>query len=173
MIAKLTTSILKKIKFAFSILGRAFVVMFRRRQGIELLRLEYFDEHLFENSYIIIQYRFRNALWYRFGSHITLEKEIKIFNLKKIEKEFNLLVYGLFRKKIYRLKFDPQLTLETSNFKTVLQNFDANLQLWEPQIVRHKFVPRITKIETMLSKIERIEPKLKINNQPYKQTDFI
>lgn len=172
MISTLAISLFMKVKFIIAILGRAFRVMFRRRQGIELLRLEYFDEHLFENSYIILQYRFRNALWYRFGNHITLEKEIKIFNLKRFQKEFDLIIYGLFQKKIYRLKFDPELFLETSNFKTVIDNFDTDLYLPEPGIARHEFTVRATNISPNLPKMGIEKPTLEFNNQPYNQTDF-
>ncbi len=119
---------LKKIRFFKIAVTRFLIILFRRRKGIELLHLKYNTQHLFDNSLITIDYRFRNAIYYKFDNHITLEKEIKIFNLTNFENEFQLAVYGFFQKKIYQLKFEPKLTLESEKFKTSFSNFRVKLE---------------------------------------------
>lgn len=120
--------LLHKLQFAFIVLGRFIRILFRWKKGIKLLKLDYTTDHVFDNSFIIINYRFRNAIWYRFGNHKTLEKEIKIFNLKNFDNEFDLVAYGFFQNKRYRLTFEPQLTLDNSNFKTSFSNLTLKLE---------------------------------------------
>jgi len=164
----------KKLKFCLAIMGRAFIILFRRKQGIQLLHLDYGDRHLFENSYIIIRYRFRNALWYRFGGHKTLEKEIKIFNLKNFEKEFDFVVYGLFRKKTYKLKFQPELSLNTQSFKTHFQKILVDLEFKSvPNLVFPVFICELPTPEVKIPKIKFAGEKITIQNNTYNQTDFI
>lgn len=114
------------------IIARFFIVLFKRNKKIELLRLDYDVNNLFNNSFIIVDYKFNNTIYYRFDGRKTLEKQIKIFNLENINNEIELVVYGFFRKKIYNLKFKPQLTINTENFKTSFSNltlalFDQNI----------------------------------------------
>lgn len=59
---------LKKIKFSFTVLRRALKLLFRANKEIFLLHLEVNTEHIFKNSYQVVRYRFRNALWYQFGN---------------------------------------------------------------------------------------------------------
>ncbi|HLO73044.1 MAG TPA: hypothetical protein VK164_03830 [Flavobacterium sp.] len=123
MISNYLLIILEKLHFLKVVIARFFSIFFRKRKGIELLLFEYNTEYLFDNSFIIINYRFRNAIYYKFGNHKTFEKQIKIFNLKNFDSEFQLTVYGFFRKKIYVLKFEPKHKLESEKFKTSLSNF--------------------------------------------------
>lgn len=159
--------LLQKLQFVFIVLGRFIRILFRWRRRIELLRLDYATDYVFDSSFIIINYRFRNAVWYRFGNHKTLEKEIKIFNLKNFENEFDLVVYGFFQRKSYRLKFKPELTLNHSNFKTTFSNLNLKLE--------EKNLP-ITKSSGILVEIPK--PKttfqnITIKTNSYNQNEFI
>ena len=74
----------KKLHFLKVVIARFFTILFRRRKGIELLLLDYAEEHIFEKSYLVINYRFRNAIYYKFGNLKTLVKQIKIFDLQNL-----------------------------------------------------------------------------------------
>ena len=134
-----------------------------------LIHLDYATEHIFDNNYIVISYRFRNALWYGFGKYKTLEKQIKVFNFKNLDQEFDFIVYGWFQKKVYRLNFKPQLTIDTRPFKTKLHNFFTEVEF--------QTIPSISLSDFNYS-IKN--PDIKINNQSiqiqtnnYNQTDYI
>lgn len=172
MITKTFLSLFNQFKFILKVLGRAIIVMFRRRQQIQLLRLEYCDQHLFENSYIILQYRFRNALWYRIGKHKTLEKELKIFNLKNFEKEFDFIVYGLFRKKVYKLKFEPKWSLDTTTFKTEVQSKSLELMA-QPNLIFGELDFRLTTPLVYINTIDIQITNIAVAVSNYNQTDFI
>ena len=116
MFSHYLTHLLKKLQFLKIVIARFFIILFRRRKKIEELYINYDTQNLFDNGLIIIKYRFRNAIYYRFGNHITLEKQIKIFDLKN------------FDKKIIKLKFQPLLTLNEDNFKTSFSNLNSSLK---------------------------------------------
>lgn len=174
LILRYYISFLKKLRFLLTIVFRFFIILFRRKKSIDLLHLDYATEHIFDNSYIILKYRFRNALWYRLGNHKTLEKQIKIFNLKKIDKEFDFVVYGFFQKKKYHLIFEPKLTIDTKSFKTRFHNLSNHLEFQAaPLLSIPIFYPDIKELQVTIPKTEiTIKPIQTITNA-YNQTDFI
>lgn len=168
------TYLFQRLQFILIIVGRFFKILFRRKRGIELLYLDYSDEHIFDNSYIILKYRFRNALWYRFGNHKTLEKQIKIFNLKNFDKEFDFVVYGFFKKRIYKLKFDPKLALINSQFKTTISNLSLKFEKQNiPKLAHPSIYCDIDRPIIKASKIKINNNRITIKNNTYNQNEFI
>lgn len=166
--------LLEKLRFLKVVIARFLTILFRRRKGVELLHLKYNTEHLFDNSFIIINYRFRNALYYKFGNHITLEKEIKIFNLSNFDNEFQLTVYGFFRKKTYLLKFEPKLTLESEKFKTSFSNFSIKLEEQNiPNLSHPLFYLAIDKPIIKQLKTEISNKTITIKNNSFNENEFI
>lgn len=174
MVSNYLILVFKKLQFILIIVGRFFKILFRKRKEIELLYLNYSTEYIFDNSLIIINYRFRNGLWYQFGKHKTLEKEIKIFNLKNFDTEFDFVVHGFFQKKVFKLKFEPQLTINTQSFKTSLSN--RSLDLVEkaiPDLIQPHLYSDIGKLSIDTSKIKVTSKPFIINNNTYNQNEFI
>lgn len=170
----LLNGLISELQFLKIVATRFFIILFRRRKRIELLQLDYDEEHIFENSYIVINYRFRNALYYRFGKHRTLQKQIKIFDLQNFDKEFDFIVYGVFQKKKYKLKFEPKLKLNNSSFKTTLLNLTLRLEEKSiPKLTPSLFFCAIKKPILITPEIELNQPKIKISNTTFNQTDFI
>jgi len=168
------TYLLEKLHFIKVVIVRFFIILFRRRKRIEELYLNYSTEHLFDNSYIVINYRFRNAIYYRFGKHITLEKQIKIFDLKNFYNEFDFVVYGFFRSKKYKLKFEPQLTLKNSSFKTIFSNLNIKLiDRTIPKLSHPNIYCEIKKPIVNSKKIKIKQPKIKISNTTFNLNEFI
>lgn len=174
MLTHYIKSFLEKLQFLKVVITRFLIILFRRRKGIELLLLEYNTEHIFENSFIIVNYRFRNALYYKFGNHKTVEKQIKIFNLKNFDNEFQLNVYGFFRKKTYQLKFEPKLILDSEKFKTSFSNFNVKLEEQNiPNLSHPIFYLAIDKTIIKSPKTEIINKTITIKNNSFNQNEFI
>jgi hypothetical protein len=174
MFSNYLTSLLEKLRFLKVVITRFLIILFRRKKGIELLHLEYDINHLFDKSFIVINYRFRNGIYYRFGNHKTLEKEIKIFNLKNFEKEFELTVYGFFRKESYKLKFEPKFTLEITNFKTDFSNLQIKLeQRLIPKLTHPLFYPIIEKLSIATPQAIITYNIVNIKTKTYNQNEFI
>ena len=151
-----------------------FIILFRREKGIQLLQLDYDTQNLFESSFIVVNYRFRNAMWYRFGSHKTVEKQIKIFNLKNFDKEFDLVVYGFFQKKVYTMKFEPQLTLNSQGFKTKFQNLTNDIEVQQIETFRNlEFYYESNQTTVKIPKIKITTNPITIKPNSFNQTDFI
>ncbi len=148
-------------------MARFFIILFRKRKRIELLYLNYDKENLFDTSYILINYRFRNVIYYRFGKHITIEKKIKIFNIKNFENVFDLVVYGLFQKNTYRIQFKTKLALNTDPFKATISNL--TVKLIEQKLPKLAYPKIYSNINQPIIKTK----KLKINNSSFKQNEYI
>lgn len=160
--------------FMLVITARCFKILFRRNKDLKELFLNYQTEHLFDTSYIAINYRFRNALYYQFGATKTLEKHIKIFDIKNCDKEMDFVVYGLFDRIPYKLTFEPQLTLENSSFKTSISNL--NIKLTDRNIPKliHSKVDCNIKTPTVITPRIRIKQRnIKISKTTYNQNEFI
>jgi hypothetical protein len=156
------------------VIARFFIILFRPRKVIDIIYLNYETKHLFDNSYIIINYRFRNAIYYRFGKYITLEKQIKIFDLKNFDKEFDFVVHGFFRSRTYKLKFEPQLSINTSTFKTTFSNLNLKLEERTIPILTHSLIKsEINKPNIKIPDIKIIQPKIEILKTTFNQNDFI
>jgi len=174
LFTKHLTYLLYKLHFILVVIARFFKILFRRNKDLKELYLYYQTEHLFDTSYIVINYRFRNGLYYRFGKHITLEKQIKIFDLKNCDKEMDFVVYGLFNSKIYKLTFEPQLTLENSSFKTSLSNLNVILtKRTIPKLIHSKVNCNIKTPVIITPKIKIEQPNIKITNTTFNQNEFI
>ena len=165
---------LDKFHFKLVVIARFFKIFFRRNKDIKELFLNYETEHLFDNSYLVINYRFRNALYYQFGATKTLEKHIKIFDLKNCDKEMDFVVYGFFDSKTYKLTFEPQLTLENLSFKTSFSNL--NLRLTERTIPKFMHAKVNFNLKTPALATPRItikQPNIKVSNTTFNQNEFI
>lgn len=174
MFSHYITYLLEKLHFLKVVIARFFTILFRKRKGIEVFYLNYDSKHIFENSYIIINYKFRNVIYYRFGNKITLEKQIKFFDLKNIDKDFFLKVVGFFDSKTFHIKLEPQFILESSNFKTQFSNLSLKLAEIETPKLSHPDI--YCHIKTPIVNIENIkvnQSKLKISNTTFNLNEFI
>lgn len=166
--------LLEKLQFLKVVVSRFFIILFRKRRAIELLYLNYDKEHLFETSYIVINYRFRNAIYYQFGTYKTLERQIKIFDLKNCDKEIDFVVYGFFDSKTYKLKFEPQLSIENLSFKTTISNLNLKFeQKAIPKLVHSQLYCNIKPLDLKFQYFKLKQQKIKISKTTYKQNEFI
>jgi hypothetical protein len=174
MFSHYLTYLLEKLSFLKVVAARFFIILFRKQKGIEVLYLNYETKHVFANSYLIINYKVRNAIYYRFGNKVTLEKQIKIFDLKNIDKDFVLQVVGFFDSKTFHFKLEPQFILDSSNFKTQFSNLTLKLHGIETPKLSHPYI--YCYIKTPIVNIENIkinQSKLKISNTTFNLNEFI
>lgn len=133
------------------------------------MQLDYSKKYLFDKSYLIISYKFKNALWYNFKNlKKTTEKQSVVFNLKNLGTNIiTLIVYGFFRKKIYHINIQPEKTLETKSFKTIISGINQETTFAAPIKLGRK--------NTFLNsqKINVAKTTIAINHSSYNQTNFI
>jgi hypothetical protein len=161
--------IANKIKFVVIVIGRFLKIILRRRKRIELLQLDYSKKYLFDKSFLIIQYRFKNVLWYNFKDlKTTTEKKSIVLNLANINSTtIVFIVHGFLQKKMYHLTVQPDNILVTNSFQTTLSNFNNQINFSPSlKLIAQKPVVNISNIDIKKN-------PLIINHSPYYQTDFI
>jgi len=174
LVSKSVKYLSKIFQFSGIVTLRFLKILFRRNKNIETIYLNHPSKHLFKSSYIFLHYHFKNAIFYRIGRHMTIEKHLLILDQTHFEKEFKLVVYGFFRKKIISLKFEPKLSVNTANFKVNINNLSSKLAIRKEPTFRLKditvqsvnFRPKQHTIKFQYRKIE-------IKTSNYNQSDFI
>lgn len=169
LFSELFKPLANKIKFAAIVISRFFRILFSRRMGIQLIQLDYSSEYLFDKSLLFIHYRFKNVLWYNFRNlKKTTKRDLIVFDLFNIKSpEITLIVYGLFQKRVYKIKAQPVNTIVTDSFKTNIKNINRGL-VFTPEI---EMVSKSTKLTLKEFNITR--SKIIIKHSPYKQTNFL
>jgi hypothetical protein len=160
---------LNKIRFAFIVIWRFLKILFRWRKGIRLLQLDYTKKYQFQNSYLIIHYKFKNALWYKF-KHIkkTTERQIIIFSLNSIpEMPIELTVYGFFKSKTFNISVKPEFYLQSASFKTAISGFKGI------ELTDNSINICIAQPITRIPKIKLTHRHIQVKHPSYNQTNFI
>ena len=161
--------IAKKLKFVTVVGIRFLIIALKRKKSVELLHLHYSSKHLFDKSFMVISYKFKNALWYDFKDlKKTLEDKTVVFNLNKIPtNNIALIVYGFFQKKIYHINLIPEKTLEAKTFKVSTSGLNRKIAFASPiKLERRNASLRLPKINVAKTQIA-------INHSSYNQTDFL
>lgn len=171
---KIITLFFLKLRFLFHVCKRVVIILFRKERNVELLELTYSEKFLFVNGYLIIRYRFRNALYYQFDTVKTIENQLKIFDISNFKNEFKLVVYGLYEKKVYSIKVNPKNKIHNQNFKTEIHNFKTELEFFDiPNLKSNNvFVKELqSNINRKVISVEK--QQIKIQNYPFNQSEFL
>lgn len=171
---KIFTLFFLKLKFLLYLSKRVVIILFRKERNIELLELTFSDKFLFENSYLIIQYRFKNALYYQFDDLKTIENQLKIFDISNFKNDFKLVVYGLYEKKVYSIKVNPKNKIHNQNFKTEIHNFKSALYFFDiPNLKSNNvFVKELqSNINRKVISVEK--QQINIQSYPFNQSEFL
>lgn len=102
-------------EFVANVATRLFKILFRSDRSIKLIYSSYSNKHFLGDKFVILDYRFRNALWYRIGDSVT-EKRHFLLEKPEAAKKVLLTVQGLFRKKTYMLDFSESEYIDSSTF---------------------------------------------------------
>ena len=158
-----------KLLFASKITLIFSKLIFTKKRKLELVKLNYSNEHNFEKSILVIEYEFKNAIWFNLKNIKTTiyQKPILINIEKNIGNELILNVYGFFQKKQFVISSKIDNKLITNSFKTKFSNLDDNIN----------FTPNLdVKISNPIinnHKIKVANQILTINNKTFNQTEFI
>lgn len=161
--------IAKTIRFFLIVCSRFFIILFRWRKGVEPLRLDYEKKYQFDNSYLIIRYKFRNALWYNFKNITkTTKDKVIILNLKNVpETPIELIVFGFFRRMTFHISVTPESILQSNSFKISIKEINEIECISKPVVLKGvKPMPTLPTIA--LNHLE-----IQIKQPSYNQTDFL
>ncbi len=115
---------LKKIifaaRFCFVRVVKTFFIFFKRSRRLKKVTLSYYRFWRFSNAYLVIDIKFKNAVWYKIeGIQKTDFSHPLVLNLKHIKADsLQLEVFGLWQKKIFLIKLAKEAELYTQRFST-------------------------------------------------------
>lgn len=107
---KAVTNSVIDYEFVSHVALKFFKIMFRSDKKIKMVYSEYTNKHSLGNNFYVLNFRFRNALWYKINNQRT-EKRQFIFSPNEAPKNVEILVYGFFRKKRFQMNL-AQSTFE-------------------------------------------------------------
>ena len=169
MINNSINTIINSIKLYFKIALRFLLILFRNDKYLKELYFDSGNKVIFEDSLLIINYRFKNAIYYKINNKITLENKIKIFNVKNIDSEMHFIVYGWFEKKQYVIEVSPNKSLNNESFRTQLSNLKILLTVTDiPKLVNNQIniTTKNLHIETSKVFIPNKKVQIKTNSFP-------
>jgi len=174
MINSFITLVINSMKFYFKIALRFLLILFRKDKNLIEIYLERGNENIFDDSLLIINYRFKNAIYYKVNHKITLENRVKIFNVKNIDSEIHFIVYGWFDKKHYIIEIKPTKSLNNESFKTQISNLNISLTITDvPKLVNDQINITTKNVSIESSKIFIANKKIQIKINSFTQNDFL
>lgn len=166
----------KSMRFAAIVAGRALWYLFCLRWRPRVDYFSYPTLHRFSNSYVVIDYYSRNALWYRLkGISITTHGGPLVLDLQHLRQQQVLFtVQGLFKQEHFILHLAPQLKYRHPYASLGLSGLDkvppvpAPIKLisTKPHIANQ--LPR-----TRIRPVACRQHSRSIKYSPYKQSDFL
>lgn len=163
-------------KFYFIRTGRWLSILFKRRKKLEKVSFDYYKNWRFDNAYLVIEFKFKNAVWFKIGKFKSFDfsKPI-ILNLGNITTDtIHFEVFGFFQKQVYVINLNKEAQINTQSFKTKIDNINI------VELVQQKTRTRISKIGLHIADptfvFEKIAVKpqnIQINYKPFKIQDYI
>lgn len=170
------------ISFGMTKMIRRIILIFKWNHSIKTIRFNYYKNWQFDNGYFIIDYAFKNAVWFEvLGIKKTSQKQPLVLDLKNINQdEIEFIVYGLLSKKKIKIKLNNTHVLNSDSFKKSINNINVRSvsnQLTEFALKNWDLIPKsiVFKKRFELAKhISNIKTnKIKFHLTPFNQNDFI
>ncbi len=111
-------------EFVANVASRFFKILFRSDKKIRLIYSNYTNKHFLGDKFIVLNYRFRNALWYKI-ENATTDKRQFVIEKPTDSKKMILVVYGFFKKKMYTLNFQEAEIIDSHSFCIELKKASA------------------------------------------------
>lgn len=163
------------VKFQFLKFGRWISVLFKRRKSIKKISFEYYKYWQFNNAYLVINFQFKNAIWYKIGNIKSTDfSKPLILNLENIHSDgIDFEIFGFFQKQIYTIHLNKVAELNSEPFKT--QTHNLNLKLTNDKIRFRLSDFEITNGKTVLNfdNIKVETPSFQINYKPFQIQEYI
>jgi hypothetical protein len=88
-------------EFFSTVVARFFKVLFRSDKRIKMIYMNYSNNHSLGNDILMLNYRFKNAIFYKVNGQTTEKYQIVLHKID-IESILDIKVYGLFSQKSFK-----------------------------------------------------------------------
>lgn len=164
------------VKFQLIKVRKLLTILFKRKKKLEKISFEYYRKWHFDNAYLIVDFKFKNAVWFRIGNYKSndFSKQI-VLDLENIHADtIPFEVFGFFQKQVFKINLNKEAKINTQSFKTKINNLNTfklakqNIKTQIPKIVFQN-----NKQILKLHKIQFVSNNIKINHKPFKTQDYI
>ena len=169
-------TLLKNTQHYFVKASRLFSIFFKRRKKIEKISFGYYHKWHFDNAYLFVDFKFKNAVWFKIGKFKSYDfsKQI-VLDLENIQTETVLFeVFGFFQKQVYEINLNKETRINTQPFKTKIDNINT-VELVQ-QITRTR-IPKIglhiADRTFVFEKIAVKQQNIQLDYKPFKIQDYI
>lgn len=99
---KQINSIVITSKFYFRKYSRCVSILFKKNRKLKKLSFDYFENWQFNNAYLVVDFKFENAIWYRVGQFKSIVSNNPIvLDLSNVRSnKVEIIVYGLFQTQV-------------------------------------------------------------------------
>ncbi len=167
---------LKNIQYYFLKVSRLFCILFKRRKRIEKITFGYYQNWQFENAYLVVDFKFKNAVWFRIGKFkcCDFSKQL-VLDLENIHTDtIYFEVFGFFQKKVYKISLNKEAQINTQSFKTVIHNINTvELAQQMTKISTPEIVLSISNPTFAFEKISMNPTNIQFEYNPFKIQDYI
>jgi hypothetical protein len=157
-------------------IGRLLTILFKRRKKLEKISFGYYQKWHFDNAYLFVDFKFKNAVWFRIGNYKSYDfsKQI-VLDLESTQTETVLFeVFGFFQKQVYEINLNKESRINTQPFKTKIDNINT------VELAQQKTRTRIPKIGLHIADPTFVFEKIAVNTynlqldyKPFKIQDYI
>lgn len=99
-------------------------ILFRKNRSLQCESIDHFSNWQFINSYLLIDLKCRNAVWYEIEKkRIPANSGMILLDLEKIKsQEIPIIIHGFRQKKLLTLPLNPSNKLNSSGFSTAINS---------------------------------------------------
>jgi hypothetical protein len=110
----------RSLVFAITVFIRLVLILISFSKRIIPVNFDYFVRPVFQNSFIVVTYKFKNALWYEIRpGYKTINKRRMILDLNNIHGGLQFIIYGFFTKHKYPINLPVKTILKNQSFNTI------------------------------------------------------
>ena len=111
-------------KFNLTKISKWFGILFKKNRKLKNISLDYYKNWHLDNSYLIVDLKFKNAIYFKVGKIKSFDFSIPlILNLQNLQtKSIKVEVFGFLQKQVYEIELNKEIKLETKSFKTKFEN---------------------------------------------------
>ena len=112
------------LKFHFVRIRKCFAILFKKNRRLKKLSFDYYKNWHSDNSYLVVDFKFRNAIYFKVGDTKSFDFGIPlILNLQKINTDnIKVEVFGLLQKQIFIIELNKEFQLNSKPFRTAIEN---------------------------------------------------
>jgi len=112
------------IKFHLTRISKWVAILFKKNRKLKKISFDYYKNWHSDSSYLIVEFKFENAVYFRVGETKSFDFSIPlILNLQNQQRNnIEIEVYGFLQKKVFVIKMNKEIILNTKSFQTKFEN---------------------------------------------------